>query len=231
MGETIRITLADGFEMACYHAIPTGKRRGGLVLVHEIFGITDHIRELCDEYAEDGYEVIAPGLFDRVEPGFAAGYSGADWDRAVKLARVEHDWDQGLADTADVIRWLKARGEAAGGGPVFIVGYCFGGSVAWRMAQTSDDLDGASCYYGGYVATKFADEAPRCATICHFGRYDPLVDFAPVETLIARAHPTAQIFVYEAGHGFNSDRRKDYHPESAELAKERTLMLFRALGG
>ena len=99
------------------------------------------------------------------------------------------------------------------------------------MAQTCDDLDAASCYYGGYIATRFADEAPACATIAHFGRYDPLVDFAPVEKLIAKAHPTAQIFVYEAGHGFNSDRRKDYHPESADLAKERTLMLFRALGG
>lgn len=226
MGERIRIAMDDGYELPCYHAIPTGQRRGGVVLVQEIFGITDHIRELCDEYAQDGYEVISPGLFERVEPGFAAGYAGPDWERAVKLAREEHDWDRGLADTAAVIHWLKQRG-----GPVFIVGYCFGGSVAWRMAQTCDELDGASSYYGGYVATRFADEAPRCATICHFGRYDPLVDFAPVEQLIARQHPTAQIFVYEAGHGFNSDRRKDYHPESADLAKDRTLMLFKALGG
>ncbi len=226
MGETIRITMGDGFEMPCYHAVPAGERRGGLVLVQEIFGVTDHIRELCDEYAADGYEVVSPGLFERIEPGCALGYSGPDWERAIKLAREQHDWERGLDDTRTVIAWLKALG-----GPTFIVGYCFGGSVAWRMAQTCDDLDAASCYYGGFIATRFADEAPRCATICHFGRYDPLVDFAPVEQLIARQHPTAQIFVYEAGHGFNSDRRKDYHPESADLAKERTLMLFRALGG
>ena len=226
MGEMIRVTMGDGFEMPCYHAIPSGNRRGGLVLVQEIFGVTEHIRELCDEYAEDGYEVISPGLFERVEPGFAAGYAGPDWERAVKLAREEHDWERGLSDTAQVIRWLKQRV-----GPVFIVGYCFRGSVSRRLAQTFDDLDAASCYYGGFIATRFADDAPRCATICHFGRYDPLVDFAPVEKLIERQHPTAQIFVYEAGHGFNSDRRKDYHPESADLAKERTLMLFRALGG
>lgn len=226
MGETIHITMADGFAMPCYHAVPAGERRGGLVLVQEIFGVTDHIRDLCDEYAEDGYEVISPGLFERIEPGCALGYSGADWERAVKIAREEHDWERGLDDTARCIAWLKERG-----GPVFIVGYCFGGSVAWRMAQINSDLDAASCYYGGFIATRFADEAPRCATICHFGRYDPLVDFAPVEKLIEKQHPTAQIFVYEAGHGFNSDRRKDYHPESAELAKNRTLMLFRALGG
>lgn len=226
MGETIRIAMADGYEMACYHAIPPGERRGGLVLVQEVFGVTDHIRELCDEYAADGYEVVSPGLFEREEPGFAASYAGPDWERAVKLAREEHPFEQSLDDTARVIAWLKARG-----GPVFIVGYCYGGSVAWRMAQTSPDLDGASCYYGGFIASRYADPAPQCATICHFGRYDPLVDFAPVETLIAKQHPTAQIFVYEAGHGFNSDRRKDYHPESADLARERTLMLFRALGG
>ena len=226
MGETITLTMADGHRMPVYHAVPQGERRGGLVLVQEIFGVTDHIRELCDEYAEDGYEVVSPGLFDRQEPGCALGYTGTDWDRAVQIARTEHDWDQGLKDTQTCIDWLAGKG-----GPVFIVGYCFGGSVAWRMAQISPNLAAASSYYGGYVATRFADAAPQCATICHFGRYDPLVDFAPVEKLIEKQHPTAQIFVYEAGHGFNSDRRKDYHPDYADLAKQRTLMLFRACGG
>ena len=226
MGETITLTMSDGHAMPVYHAMPMGERRGGLVLVQEIFGVTDHIRELCDEYAADGYEVLSPGLFDRQEPGCALGYTGSDWDRAVQIARTEHDWEQGLKDTQVCIDWLDAKG-----GPVFIVGYCFGGSVAWRMAQISPNLMAASSYYGGYVATRFADEAPQCATICHFGRYDPLVDFAAVEKLIEKQHPTAQIFVYEAGHGFNSDRRKDYHPDYADQAKERTLMLFRACGG
>ena len=84
---------------------------------------------------------------------------------------------------------------------------------------------------GDCFATRFANEAPRCATICHFGRYDTMVDFAAVEALIEKAYPTAQIFVYETGHGFNSDRRKDYHPDSAELAWQRTLALFKACGG
>lgn len=230
MGETITITMSDGHAMPVYHARPSGARRGGLVLVQEIFGVTDHIRELCDEYAEDGYEVLSPGLFDRQQPGCALDYSGADWDRAVQIARDEHDWDQGLKDTQACIDWL-AGSDSSGSAPLFIVGYCFGGSVAWRMAQISPNLTAASCYYGGYIATRFADEAPQCAAICHFGRYDKLVDFAPVEKLIAKQHPTAQVFTYEAGHGFNSDRRKDWHPESADLAKERTLMLFKACGG
>ena len=226
MGETIHITMNDGHSMPVYRAPAQDERRGGLVLVQEIFGVTDHIRELCDEYAADGYEVLSPGLFDRQEPGCALGYTGADWDRAVKVAREEHDWEQGLTDTQVCIDWLKAKG-----GPIFITGFCFGGSVAWRMAQISPDLAAASCYYGGHIATRFAEEAPLCATIAHFGRYDPLVDFAEVEKLIEKQHPTAQIFVYEAGHGFNSDRRKDYHPEFADLARERTLMLFKACGG
>ena len=99
LGETIRIAMDDGYELPCYHALPDGARRGGLVLVHEIFGVTDHIRELCDEYAADGYEVIAPNLFDRVEPGCELSYSGPDWERAVKIGRELHDWERGLADT------------------------------------------------------------------------------------------------------------------------------------
>jgi carboxymethylenebutenolidase len=226
MGETIRIAMGDGFELSAYHVRPEGERRGGLVLVQEIFGVTDHIRELCDEYAADGYEVVSPALFDRVERGVELGYTGADWERAVQIAREQHDWEHGVADAQTCIDWLAAKG-----GPVFAVGYCFGGSVAWRLAQTSPNLAAASCYYGGYIAARFAGEAPNCAAICHFGRYDKLVEFAPVEALIAKQHPTAQIFVYEAGHGFNSDRRKDYDPASAELARERTLMLFKACGG
>lgn len=225
-GQWISLIMSDEHAMPCYHLAPSGERRGGLVLVQEIFGVTEHIREMCEEYAADGYEVISPQLFDREQPGCNLSYSGPDWERAVQIARSEHDWDQGIKDTARCISWLKEKG-----GPVFIAGYCFGGSVAWRMAQLSDDLDAASCYYGGYIATRFADQAPRCATITHFGRYDSMVPIEPVEKLIEKQHPTAQHFIYEAGHGFNSDRRKDFHPESAELAKERTLMLFRALGG
>ncbi len=225
-GEWISLKMSDGHGLPCYHVAPVGGRRGGLVLVQEIFGVTEHIREMCEEYAADGYEVLSPQLFDREQPGCNLSYSGPDWERAVQIARSEHDWDQGIDDTARCISWLKDKG-----GPVFITGYCFGGSVAWRMAQLSDDLDAASCYYGGYIATRFADQAPKCATITHFGRYDSMVPIEPVEKLIEKQHPTAQHFIYEAGHGFNSDRRKDYHPESSELAKDRTLMLFRALGG
>ena len=224
-GETIHITMGDGASIPVYYAQPQGERRGGLVLIQEIFGVTDHIRDLCDEYAADGYEVLSPSLFEREHPGFECDYSSSQFERAVELARKLHPFEQSLKDAQTCIDWLKAKG------PVFITGYCYGGSVTWRMAQLSPDLAAASSYYGSMVPTQFADDAPQCATICHFGRFDQGIPMEGVEALIAKAHPTAQVFVYDANHGFNSDRRKDYHEPSAKLARERTLGLFRACGG
>jgi carboxymethylenebutenolidase len=229
MGQMIRMTMSDGKDIAVYHAEAEGARKGGLVLIQEIFGVTDHIRELCDEYAADGYEVLSPALFDREAPGFECDYTGEQFEHAVKLARQLHPFEQSLADAQTCIDALK--GAEGSGGPVFMTGYCYGGSVTWAVAGLSDDLAAASSYYGSLVPTTYADTTPKCATIAHFGRYDAGIPMEGVEALIAKAHPTAQIFVYDANHGFNSDRRKDYHEESSELARERTLGLFRACGG
>ncbi len=229
MGQMTTMKMSDGAEIAVYHVQPVGTRKGGLVLIQEIFGVTDHIRELCDEYAADGYEVLSPALFDREHPGFEADYTGADFDRAVQLARELHPFLQSLDDAQTCIDALKdANGS---GGPVFITGYCYGGSVAWAVAGISNNLAAASCYYGSLVPTLYADKPPKCPTIAHFGRYDQGIPMEGVEALITKAHPLAQIYIYDANHGFNSDRRKDYHEPSAELARERTLGLFAACGG
>ncbi len=229
MGNMIRMQMSDGQDIAVYHAVAEGARKGGLVLIQEIFGVTDHIRELCEEYAADGYEVLSPALFDREAPGFECDYTGEQFEQAVKLARQLHPFEQSLADAQTCIDALK--GADGSGAPVFMTGYCYGGSVTWAVAGLSDDLAAASSYYGSLVPTTYADVAPKCATIAHFGRFDAGIPMEGVEALIAKAHPTAQIFVYDANHGFNSDRRKDYHEESSELARERTLGLFRACGG
>lgn len=216
--------MADGATCAVYHVHPTGSRKGGLVLVQEIFGVTDHIRELCDEYAVDGYEVLSPSLYDREHPGFEADYTGPDYARAVQLARELHPFDLSLSDVQTCIDAL------APSGPVFVVGYCYGGSLAWLSATRLTGVAAASAYYGSLIPGA-VDEEPKVPVIAHFGRHDAGIPMEGVDTVIARNWPNATVYVYEAGHGFNSDRRKDYHEPSADLARERTLELFESYGG
>ncbi|OWK33046.1 dienelactone hydrolase family protein [Sphingomonas mucosissima] len=225
MGEMIRMTMSDGAEIAVYRASPVGARRGGVVLVQEIFGVTDHIREMADDYAAEGYEVLSPALFDREHPGFEASYTGPDFQRAVELARTLHPFDLSLKDTQTCIDALRDKG------PVFAVGYCYGGSIVWAAATKLDGVAAASAYYGSMVPAFAAEAPPRVPVIAHFGRYDHGIPMEGVEAVIAKDFPLAEIHVYEAGHGFNSDRRKDYHEPSAELARDRTLTLFRENGG
>ena len=224
MGEMQRMTMGDGAEIGVYRAQPEGERRGGLVLVQEIFGVTEHIRELCDEYAEDGYEVLAPALYDREKPGFEADYTGDGFEEAKALATA-HPVEQSIADVQTCVEALREAG------PVFVVGYCYGGSIAWYAATRMEGVAAASGYYGRLAAERAIDEEPRVPVQMHFGRFDASIPMDMVEALAAKDYANAGIFVYEAGHGFNSDRRKDYHEPSAELARTRTLALFRANGG
>ena len=222
-GRMISMTMSDGAEIGVYHVEAKGTRRGGLLLVQEIFGVTEHIREQCDLYADEGYEVLAPALYDRVAPDFQATYEPDDIQKAIKVARELHSFPQALEDCQTCIDRLKTSG------PVFVTGYCYGGSVSWAMACRSPDLAAASGYYGSMVPG-MADQTPKCPTILHFGRNDHGIPMEGVEK-VAALHPEVGVHVYEAGHGFNSDRRTDFHQESADLARTRTLELFRANGG
>ncbi|HTQ12234.1 MAG TPA: dienelactone hydrolase family protein [Rhizomicrobium sp.] len=222
-GQMIRMKMSDGAEIGVYHVAPAGRRRGGLVLIQEIFGVTDHIKECCDSFAAEGYEVLGPSLYDREAPGFSVSYSPEDIQKAIKIARGEHPFDLSIKDTGTCIDALKGKG------PVFITGYCYGGSVTWAAACQCDGLAAASGYYGGNIA-QMADWQPKCPTILHFGEHDHGIPMEAVEK-IKKAHPEVPVYVYDAGHGFNSDRRTDYNPEAAKLARERTLELFRKNGG
>jgi len=222
-GTMISTAMSDGAEIGVYHVEPKGQRKGGLVLIQEIFGVTDHIKDLCHGYADDGYEVLAPALYDRVAPNFQASYEPQDIQQAIKVARELHSFPQALEDVQTCIDAMKAKG------PVFITGYCYGGSVAWAMACRSPDLAAASGYYGSMVPS-MADQIPKCPTILHFGRHDHGIPMDGVEAVAAK-HPEVGVYIYDAGHGFNSDRRTDYDPASAQLARDRTLALFAANGG
>ena len=221
MGETIRLTSAvDGFSFGAYRAPPGNARQGGLVLIQEIFGVTDHIRELADGYAEAGYEVIAPSFYDRLERGFEADYGAEAVAKGARYSQAT-PWDQVQAD-------LQAAVDALAG-PVFVVGYCWGGTAAWLAACRCEGVAAASCYYGRRIPELLA-ETPRRPTILHFGKTDASIPPETVAT-IADAHPDLPIFLYDAGHGFNSDRRADYSADAARLARLRTLQLFQRSSG
>jgi carboxymethylenebutenolidase len=218
-GKTIELKSKDGATIDCYHVRPKGTRKGGLVLVMEIFGVTDHIREVCDSYAAEGYEVISPSLYDRQQRHFEASYSPEDIQRSLKL-RDAHPIEKSIDDTQMSIDFLKSQGAT----PVFITGYCYGGSITWLAASRCTGLSAASAYYGRLIIDH-VNEKPKCPTILHFGRNDQGIPMERVEK-VAAAHPDVPVYIYEAGHGFNSDRRTDYHEPSARLARERTLKLF-----
>jgi carboxymethylenebutenolidase len=219
-GAVIKMKMSDGAEIGVYHVDPEGVRRGGLVVIQEIFGITSHIKDVCDSYAAEGYEVLAPSLFDRQAPGFVTGYSPEEMQKGAALA-YGAPLDRRVADAQGCIDALTP--------PVFIVGYCFGGSVTWAAACRCKGLAAASSYYGK-LAPDMADEKPSCPTICHFGAKDAGIPLEGVEKLKTK-RPEVAVYVYDAGHGFNSERPTHHNATAAKLARERTLELFRKNGG
>jgi len=218
MGERIEMRADDGFSFGAYRAEPAGTARGAVVVIQEIFGVNQHIREVADGYAAEGYVAIAPQLFDRVEPDIELGYAEPDLSRGIELAFQK-------LDHADALRDLQAAvNEAGRSGPVGVVGYCFGGLLAWRAACDLDGVAAAVAYYGGGVARE-AEREPRCPVMMHFGERDAHIPLEGVEKVRA-AQPDLRIYVYPADHGFNCDHRGSYDADSAAEAKSRTVAFF-----
>ncbi len=213
MGMGIELEASDGHRFGAYRADPGGAPRGGIVIIQEVFGLNNHVRGVCDGYAADGFVAVAPALFDRVERGVELGYQGDDLTRGREL-RGALGWDKPLLDLQAAIDEVKSAGKVAA------IGYCWGGSLAWLCA-TRLGVDAAVCYYGGQIAD-FVDESPRCPVMLHFGEKDAFIPNEQV-ALIKSKHADLPLFTYPAGHGFNCESRTDFHPESAELARSRTL--------
>ncbi len=221
MEDVVRLAShTDGFVFDAFHVTQPQARRGGLVLIQEIFGVTEHIRDLARTFAADGYEVIAPALFDRRERGFEAGY-GPDGVSKGRRYSEESPWHEVEGDLSACVEALAA--------PVFVTGFCWGGAAAWLAACRLGGVAAASCFYGRRIP-ELLDETPRCPAILHFGRNDPTIPPHTVEMIRAR-HPDLPVHVYEAGHGFVSDRRPDYVEDAARLARLRTLALFHRNSG
>ena len=221
MGETIRIksTAEDGFEFPAYHAAPSGPRKGGVIVIQEIFGIDEHVRRDVDRWASLGYEAVAPALYERREPGFTALHDEAGLKAGVAHA-MGSPRDQVLADIA------ACRDDLAPRGKVGVVGYCYGGSFAWLAAGNLDGLAAASSYYGSMVQAN-ATLKPMCPTIVHLGRLDAGIPADAVKAAVEAANPQVPVYIYEnAGHGFNNEDPERHAAASADLARQRTLELF-----
>ena len=216
MGETVQLVSAkDGFRFAAYHAGVSDARRGGLVILHAIWGVTPHLRALADEYAQGGYEVLVPSLFDRFQQGFAA----RDTDPA--LLPRQTGFGEATRWGADVLDAVQAAIEALRP-PVFAMGFCFGGTTAWLAAARCTGLAAVSSFYGGQIVDYLA-ETPHAPTILHLGKTDELIPPANVEAIRA-AHPDLPVFMYDAGHAFVAPNGFD--EDSARLSKLRTLAHF-----
>lgn len=216
MAGMIELTAADGHILSGWRADPDGAPKGGLVVVQEVFGVNAHIQSVAASFAAEGYAVVAPALFDRIEKGVALDYTEAGLARGREL-RVALGWDGPVADVAAAAAVLKPAGR------VGVVGYCWGGSVAW-LAAARLEVAGAVCYYGGQII-QFVEEKPKAPVMLHFGETDALIPLADVDRIRA-AHPEVPVHLYPAGHGFNCAARPGYHPEAARLARTRTLAFF-----
>ncbi|THD68180.1 dienelactone hydrolase family protein [Phenylobacterium sp.] len=220
MGETIKIAGADGFEFSAYHEPSFTPRKGGVIVIQEIFGLDEYVRADVERWAKMGYEAIAPAMYDRREPGFLAKHD-PDGIKAGVAHAMGTPIDQAMGDIAACSRFLKTRGDK-----VCVVGYCYGGSLAWLAAAKVEGLAAASSYYGSMVQ---ANAAARllCPTIVHLGRSDPGIPADEVAKAVGEHNSKVAVYIYEAaGHGFNNASPERYNAEAADLARYRTLDLF-----
>ena len=203
----------DGHIVDLYVAKPKSEAVATVIVLQEIFGITDHIKDVCKQYAAHGYLAIAPALFDRIKKNIVLDYSSFAEGRDYKMQLQD---EQVLLDIA------AAAATAENDLKVAVIGFCFGGALSY-LASTRLNLNCAISYYGGGIAEKYINQNPLCPIMYHFGALDPIIPSTDVAAIQSN-HPEGVFHIYEdAGHGFNCSDRRDYHSESAKIAFARSL--------
>jgi carboxymethylenebutenolidase len=227
MSEWVKVTAADGHELSAYVAKPEGEAIGALVVVQEIFGVNKHIRSVVDGYAKDGFLVIAPALFDRSEKNVDLTYEGEDMQKAFGLMQKLTP-ETALQDVAAAFEYVKSEGKKVG-----VIGYCYGGFMAWLSATRGKALGmEPACtvgYYAGGIGNVAAEE-PSCPVLLNFGGDDSHIGPEQIEAVKAAhaEHGDVTIYIYPgAEHGFNCDMRGSYNPEASKLARERSLAFLK----
>lgn len=229
MGESVKVKASDGHELSAYVARPEGEPIGALVVIQEIFGVNQSIREVADAYAKDGLLAIAPALFDRFEHDLELGYGEQDLKKAFAIY-PKLDPNVSLRDVAAAFKYAAGSGKGVG-----VLGFCYGGLVSWLAATRGNDqaFEPACtvCYYPGGIG-KVAAEEPACPVLIHFGGADEHIGKDQVDA-VRKAHGEHEgevtIYVYEgAGHAFANAQRPSYKAEPAKLARERSLEFLKA---
>lgn len=219
----IAIPVQNG-SMNAYLSLPPKGKGPGILLIQEIFGVNEHIRQVADQYAMDGYTVLAPDLFWRTEPGIQLHYDESGFQRGLGiLGRL--DFPLTLADLSASAKVLRALPEVAG--KVASLGFCMGGALSYLLASTPGAVDAAVCYYGGGIQNQL-DKADSITQpiLMHFAENDGYIPMTAVADIQARfqAHSQAEIHTYpEVDHGFNCWGRGMYQQKAASLARGRTL--------
>ena len=213
MSEFMHTLAKDGHIADAYVAKPASQAIATVVILQEIFGITDHIKDVCKQYAAHGYLAIAPALFDRIKKNIVLDYSSFAEGRDYKMQLQD---EQVLLDIA------ASAATAENDLKVAVIGFCFGGALSY-LASTRLNLDCAISYYGGGITEKYINQKPLCPIMYHFGALDPIIPSTDVAAIQSN-HPEGVFHIYEdAGHGFNCSDRRDYHSESAKIAFARSL--------
>jgi len=216
MGDNIQLNTSDTQCIGAYLARPAAKPKGGIVVVQEIFGVNQHMRNVTDRFAANGYVAIAPAFFDHIETGVELGYDDAGFKRGRDLVG-EISFERAIEDVASAAESIRSAGR------IGCVGYCWGGTVAFLAATR---LAMPSVSYYGARNVKFLDEPPKAPVQFHFGERDSSI---PPEAVQRHREelPDAEIYTYPTGHAF--DREVDpkvYDAPSSKLALERTLAFF-----
>lgn len=215
MSQRMTLTGADGFSFSAHAAKPSGAAKGGVVVIQEIFGVTDHIREVTQAFAEAGYHAIAPSLFDRIEPDFHAGHDPDGMKKGI-AAVMASPWPQVTSDIQAAIDALPQ--------PCYVTGFCYGGSAAWVAAAECTGLKAAACFYGRLIAN-LLDHKPKIPIMLHYGARDASIPPDNIES-VRLAAPDSPLYLYDAGHGFCRTGSNDFDAAARALSMQRTLDWF-----
>lgn len=219
MPQHTQLQASDGHKFDAYIAQPSGEPKAGIVVLQEIFGVNAHIRSIADRFARAGYLAIAPALFDRAQRDVELAYGPDEAKQGMQIVQ-RIPLDQTLADIAAAIQYLREHGARKVG----VVGFCWGGMLAW-VSNTRLHPDATVSYYPGGIQN-YIQEKSTCPTIFHFGLEDSHIPQSVVEQ-VRHEYPGFSVFTYEgAEHGFNCDARASYNEAAAKLAQQRTLAHF-----